>query len=168
MADEYDNQCPRCDRRLVRTPGGRRCLYCGYDFSVPPEALEAGDYFTGAECGVFGLVVGLELGAAVGLTAGNGESTAVPWMAGGGALLGAVFSGWLANRVAPGVRRSFRRLLLSAWAAGILVLLLATAGLASVDAVLIIQVAATAVVYLGVSYMARVPGREGDSSSQAK
>ena len=169
MADRYDNQCPRCERRLVRTPQGRYCPYCGYDFSVPPESLEAGEYFTGAECGVFGLIIGLELGASVGRALG-GESTAtvVAWAAGGGAVLAAVLSGWLANRIAPTLRRGFRRLLLSACAAGILVFSLASVGLASVDAILIIELGATAVVYLTVTYVTRLIDREGDDAAERK
>lgn len=169
VADQYHNGCPRCERRLVRTPQGRYCPYCGYDFSTPPEDLEAGEYFTGAECGVFGLIIGLELGVALGV-AGGGESPAslVPWTAGGGGVLGAVLSGWLANRIAPPLRRGLRRLLLSACAAGILVFSLASAGLRSVDAIIIIQVGATAVVYLTVTYLTRLIDQEGNAARKAK
>ena len=169
MADASDDCCPRCERRLVRTPQGRYCPYCGYDFSVSPEDLDAGEYFTGAECGVFGLIIGLELGAALGLAAG-GESmaTVVAWAAGGGALLLGLLSGWLGNRINPGLRRSFRRLLLSACAAGILVFSLSAAGLASVDAILLIEVGATAGVYLTVTQVTRLIDREGDSAAGTK
>jgi len=163
-----ENRCPRCGRRLVRTAQGPYCPYCGYDFSTPPEDLEGGEYFTGAECGVFGLVIGLELGVALGLAAGEAGTNLVPWTAGGGGLLGAVLSGWLANRIAPRLRRSYRRLLLSACTAGILVFSLASASLVGVDAVLLIQVGGTAVVYLTVTYLLRMPEQEGDAAGKAK
>jgi len=152
----------------VRTAQGPYCPYCGYDFSTPPEDLEGGEYFTGAECGVFGLVIGLELGVALGLAAGEAGTNLVPWTAGGGGLLGAVLSGWLANRIAPRLRRSYRRLLLSACTAGILVFSLASASLVGVDAVLLIQVGGTAVVYLTVTYLLRMPEQEGDAAGKAK
>jgi len=169
VAEDSENRCPRCDRQLLRTPQGLYCVHCGYDFSVPPEALQAGEYFTGAECGVFGFIVGVELGVALGLAAsGEPTATVMPWAAGGGGLGGAVLAGWLGNRLAPGVRRSFRRLLLSACGAGMLVFFLAASGVSDLDALLLTAVGSTAVVYLTVSYLARLLDREGDSAGRTK
>jgi len=119
---------------------------------------------------VFGLIAGVEFGTAIGLAATAGEPTAalLPWAAGGGGLLGAVVSGWLGNRVAATVRRSFRRLLLSTCGSGILVFFLAVGGLANVDALVLTGIGATAVVYLAVSYVARRVEQGGASGPGAK
>ena len=170
MADRSEDECPRCQRRLAHTPQGWHCPYCGYDFSISPEALDSGEYFAGAECGVFGLIIGLELGAALGLAAGGGE--AMGWTlvgaAAGGGLLGAVFSGWLANRVAAEMRRGLRRLLLSACAAGIVVLLLAAAGLTNIDTLLLMQLGTTLAVYLTSTYATRLLERGGNAAAGRK
>ncbi len=154
VAEDSENRCPRCGRELAQGEQGLYCRHCGYDFSVSPEELAAGGYFTGSECGVLGLIAGVEVGVARGLAAGGGEPAAglVAGMAAGVGLAAAVLSGWLGNRLAAGVRRSFRRLLLSACGAGMLTFLLAAGGLLSIDALLLVEVGSTVAVYLTVSY----------------
>ncbi len=165
-----EQQCPRCGRRLVRGKQGLYCRYCGYDFSVPPEELEAGGYFTGSECGVLGLIAGVEIGMALGLAVSGDEPGGglVAGMAVGVGLAAAVFSGWLGNRLATGVRRSFRRLLLSACGAGMLTFLLAAGSLLSIDALLLVEVGSTAAVYLAVSYATGRLERESTRGSTQK
>ncbi len=163
MAGDCERRCPRCERALVDAPDGPRCLYCGYDFSVPPEDIEGGEYFSGAECGVLGLLAGLEIGAALGLASSG--STPVPGAtlssAGVGAVLGAVLGGWLGNRFSRPRRRSFRLLLLSACGAGLGVLVMTAAGWGSVDSVVLGSVILTVLIYLSALYAARYGARAG-------
>ena len=165
MANQSKNRCPRCERQLARTPQGRYCPYCGCDFPVSPEDIEAGEYFTGAECGVLGFLAGLELGAALGLAAGSSApaSTLLAVSAAAGALLGAVLGGWLGYRLAAPVRRNFKLLLLSACAAGIIVLALAATRMGNVDTIVAVEVLASAVIYVTALYVQRHSRRRGDA-----
>ena len=126
MGPDSERRCPRCDRAIVDTPKGPRCLYCGYDFSVSPEDIDTGEYFSGGECGVLGLLAGLEIGAAIGLAGGDREpDTAFLLLSAGvGALLGAMIAGWVGHRLARARRRNFRLLLLAACGAGLGVLVM--------------------------------------------
>ncbi len=157
-------RCPRCDRVLVDGPDGPRCLYCGYDFSVSPEDIDAGDYFTAGETAVLGLLAGLEIGVALG-AAGVGPSSNPDMMAinaGIGALLGGLFGGWLGARLARRWRKKFRLLLLSACAAGLVVLIVAFAGWGSIDTLLGGSIALTGLIYLTAQRAAARRADEGD------
>ena len=131
MAGDSEQRCPRCERALVDTPDGPRCLYCGYDFSVPPEDIESGEYFSGAECGVLGLLAGLEIGVALAL-ASSGPAPApgaTLVSAGVGAVLGA--------------------------------LVMAVTGWGSVDTVVLGAVIMTVLIYLSALWAARYGARGG-------
>ncbi len=164
MAPELQRRCPRCERMLVDTPEGPRCLYCGYDFSVSPEDIDAGEYFTGAECGVLGLLAGLQIGAAIGLVGGDPEPDAafVALSAGVGAVLGAVLGGWLGCRLSRPRRRNFRLLLLAACGAGLGGLVVAVTGWGNVDTVLIVAVGLGALLYASGLYAAQHSSGKGD------
>lgn len=163
MVGDSEQRCPRCERALVDSPDGRRCLYCGYDFSVPPEDIEGGEYFSGAECGVLGLLAGLEIGVALAL-ASSGPAP-VPGVtlltAGVGAVLGAVLGGWLGSRLSRPRRRNFRLLLLSTCGAGLGALAMAAAGWGSVDTVVLGSVILTVLIYLSALWAHRYGAREG-------
>ncbi len=143
-------RCPRCERTLVNGPDGPRCLYCGYDFSVSPEDIDAGEYFTAGESAVLGLLAGLEIGVALGVAAVDASSNpnVMVISAALGALLGGLFGGWLGARLAQQWRKKFRLLLLSACAAGLVVLVAALAGWGSMDALLGSSAALTGLIYL--------------------
>ena len=156
--------CPRCERVLVDGPDGPRCLYCGYDFSVSPEDIDAGDYFTAGETAVLGLLAGLEIGVALG-AAGVGPSSNPDMMAinaGIGALLGGLFGGWLGARLAQQWRRKFRLLLLSACAAGLVVLIAVFAGWGGTDTLLGGTAALTGFIYLTAQRAAARRADEGE------
>ena len=157
MTPDLQRRCPRCERVLVETPKGPRCPYCGYDFSVSPEDIDAGEYFTGGECGVLGLLAGLEIGAAIGLVGGDPEADPVLVLlsAGVGAVLGALIAGWVGYRVAPPRRRNFRLLLLAACGAGLGVLVMAVAGWGNVDTVVLVAVGLGGLLYVSGLYAAR-------------
>ncbi len=167
MGLDSERRCPRCDRAIVDTPKGPRCLYCGYDFSVPPEDIDAGEYFTGAECGVLGLLAGLEIGVAIGLVGGDPEPDAAVLLlsAGVGALLGAVLGGWWGQRLARARRRNFRLLLLAACGAGLGVLVMAVAGWGRVDTVVLVAVGLGALLYASGLYAARHGVGKGHSDN---
>ncbi len=154
-------RCPRCERALVDGPDGPRCLYCGYDFSVSPEDIDAGDYFAAGETAVLGLLAGLEIGVALGVAAVDASSN--PNMmainAAIGALLGGLCGGWLGGRLAQRWRKKFRLLLLSGCAAGLVVLVAALAGWGSTDTLLGGSVALTGLIYLAVQ---RAAGQRSD------
>jgi len=154
-------RCPRCDRVLVDGPDGPRCPYCGYDFSVSPEDIDAGDYFTAGETAVLGVLGGLEIGVALGAAAVDSSShpNTIAISAASGALLGGVVGGWLGARLAQRWRKKFRLLLLSACAAGLVVLVAVFAGWGGIDAVLGWSVALTALIYLAAQ---RAAGRRAD------
>jgi len=141
-------RCPRCDRVLVDGPDGPRCPYCGYDFSVSPEDIDAGDYFTAGETAVLGVLAGLEMGVALGVVADGSAASSVPVYALLGAALGGLFGGWLGARLAKRWRKKFRLLLLSACAAGLVVLIAALAGWGCTDSLLGSSVALTGLIYL--------------------
>ncbi len=143
-------RCPRCDRVLVDGPDGPRCLYCGYDFSVSPQDIDTGDYFTAGETAVLGLLGGLEIGVALGAAAVDSSShpNTIAISATLGALLGGLVGGWLGARLAQRWRKKFRLLLLSACAAGLVVLVAALAGWGSTDSLLGSSVALTGLIYL--------------------
>ncbi len=166
MAGDSERRCPRCGRALVDTPEGPRCLYCGYDFSVPPEDIDGGEYFSGAECGVLGLLAGLEIGAALGLvSSGSAPASGLTLVSAGvSAVLGAALGGWLGNRLARPRRRSFRLLLLSACAAGLVVLLAAVTSWGSVETVMLGSVILTVLIYLSALWAARYGARGGKPS----
>ncbi len=157
MAPDSQQRCPRCERMIVDTPEGPRCLYCGYDFSVLPEDIDAGEYFSGAEYGVLGLLAGMEIGAAIGLAGGDPEPDAafVLLSAGVGAVLGAMLGGWLGYRLSRPRRRGFRLLLLAACGAGLGGLVMAVAGWGNVDTVLLVAVGLGALLYASGLYAAR-------------
>ena len=163
MAGDSKRWCARCERMLVDTPDGPRCLYCGYDFSVPPEDIDRGEYFSGAECGVLGLLAGLEIGVALALASSGPAPVpgATLISAGVGAVLGAVLGGWLGNRLSRPRRRSFRLLLLSACAAGLGALVMAVTGWGSVDTVVLGSVILTVLIYLSALWAHRYGAREG-------
>ncbi len=141
-------RCPRCDRALVDGPDGPRCLYCGYDFSVSPEDIDAGQYFNASETAVLGLLAGLEIGVALGVVADGSAASSVPVYALFGVVVGGLFGGWLGGRLAWRWRSKFRLLLLSACAAGLVVLVVALAGWGSTDGLLGSSVALTGLIYL--------------------
>ncbi len=154
-------RCPRCERALVDGPDGLRCLYCGYDFSVSPEDIDAGEYFTAGETAVLGLLAGLEIGVALAVVVGDPSSnpTMMAINTALGALLGGLFGGWLGGRLAQRWRKKFRLLLLSACAAGLAVFVAALAGWGSTDALLGSSVALTALIYL-ISQRAAAQGTD--------
>jgi len=150
MVGDCRQRCPRCDRVLVDGPDGPRCLYCGYDFSVSPGDIDAGDYFTAGETAVLGLLAGLEIGAGLGTAAvdsiNHPHTVAISAVL--GALLGGLLGGWWGGRLAQRWRKKFRLLLLSACAAGLAVFLVALAGWGNTDTLLGGSVALTALIYL--------------------
>ena len=156
-------RCPRCERALIDGPDGPRCLYCGYDFSVSPEDIDAGDYFTAGETAVLGVLAGLELGVALGAAAVDSSShpNTIAISATLGALLGGLVGGWLGARLAQRWRKKFRLLLLSACAAGLVVLIVALAGWGGTDSLLGSSVALTGLIYLVAQRAARQRADEG-------
>ena len=158
-------RCPRCERALVDGPDGPRCLYCGYDFSVSPEDIDAGEYFTAGETAVLGLLAGLEIGVALGVAAVDASShpNTIAISATLGALLGGLVGGWLGGRLARRWRKKFRLLLLSACAAGLVVLVAAFAGWGSTETILAGSVALTALIYLAAQRAAELGSDEGDT-----
>ncbi len=141
-------RCPRCDQALIDGPDGPRCLYCGYDFSVSPEDIEAGQYFNASETAVLGLLAGLEIGVALGVVADDSSTSLIPVYALFGATVGGLVGGWLGSRLARRWRSKFRLLLLSACAGGLVVLVTALAGWDSTDGLLGGSVALTGLIYL--------------------
>ena len=165
MAANAEQRCPRCERVLVSTLGGLRCLFCGYDSSLPREASEAGEYSAGVECGLFGLIAGLELGAALAVAGGTGppNPTALLAQASLAGLLGAVLGGWLGGRLAWSRWRNFRLFLLAACAAGLVVLLAALLSWAGTDGVWFGMASLTALVYLTAVRVTRYTPHEGET-----
>ncbi len=155
MVGDCRQRCPRCDRVLVDGPDGPRCLYCGYDFSVSPEDIDAGDYFTAGETAVLGLLVGLEVAVALGVAAGDSAAALVPIYALLGAALGGLFGGWLGGHLAQRWRKKFRLLLLSACTAGLVVMVAAFTGWSSTGALLGSSIALTALIYLAAQHAAK-------------
>jgi len=162
MASNSRQRCPRCDRVLVDGPDGPRCLYCGYDFSVSPEDIDEGEYFTAGETAVLGLLAGLEIGVALGVVADGSAASPVPVYGLLGAAVGGLFGGWLGARLARQWRKQFRLLLLSACAAGLVVLVAAFAGWSSTDALLAGSVALTGLIYLAAQRAAAWRADEGE------
>ncbi len=148
MVGDSRQRCPRCDRVLVDGPDGPRCLYCGYDFSISPEQLDEGDYFTASEMAVLGLLAGLEMGIALGVMADDSITSPVTVYGLLGAAVGGLFGGWLGGRLAEQWRSKFRLLLLAACAAGLVVLVAAFAGWGGIDTVIGGSVALTVLIYL--------------------
>ena len=158
-------RCPRCERALVNGPDGPRCLYCGYDFSVSPEDIDAGEYFTAGETAVLGLLAGLEIGVALGVAAVDASSdpNVMAISAAIGALLGGLVGGWLGGRLAQRWRKKFRLLLLSACASGLVVLVVAMAGWGSTDSLLAGWVALMLFIYLVAQRAVELGSNEGDT-----
>ena len=163
-------RCPRCERALVNGPDGPRCLYCGYDFSVSPQQLDEGQYFNASETAVLGLLAGLEIGVALGVAAVDASSNpnVMAISAAIGALLGGLFGGWLGSRLAQRWRKKFRVLLLSACAAGLVVLVAAFAGWGSTDTLLGGSVALTGLIYLAAQRAAELGSDEGDTGGRGE
>jgi len=163
-------RCPRCERALIDGPDGPRCLYCGYDFSVSPEQLDEGLYFTAGETAVLGLLAGLEIGVALGVAAvdANSNPNMMAISAALGALLGGLVGGWLGGRLAQRWRKEFRLLLLSACAAGLVVLVAVFAGWGGIDTVLGGSVALTGLIYLASQRAATQRADEGGTGSRGE
>ena len=155
--------CPRCERALVDGPDGPRCLYCGYDFSVSPDDIDAGEYFTAGETAVLGLLAGLEIGIALGVVTDDSAASPVPVYALLGAAVGGLFGGWLGGRLAQRWRKKFRLLLLSGCAAGLVVLVAALAGWGNTDSLLAGWVALIGFIYLVAQRAAELGSNEGDT-----
>ena len=162
--------CPGCGRVLVDRHDSPRCPYCGYDFSVSPEQLDEGLYFTASETAVLGLLAGLEIALAlvVANEASSGNPDRVALYAALGALGGAIFGGWLGPRLAYRWRKKFRLLLLSACAAGLVILVTALAGWGSTDALLGGSIALTGLIYLTARRVARHKADEGGTGSRGE
>ena len=159
MPTDSERCCPRCGHI---THEGRYCLYCGYDFSLSLQGTEANEYFTGAECGILGLVAGLQIGAAIGLSAVQPDPTLILAEGAAGAAFGAASSGWLGYRLAKPVQQSFRRILLALCAAGLGALIIAIGGWGNVDTVFLSAIGLTAFFYMAALYAVRHSLRKGD------